>query len=136
MEFHATISNWAYKFMLHTNHARCGTWIYYMLSSFMQQKFMMPPTHNTRVNSFHLYGLYKLILSKKVVEKHYDPYKSNKKRAHPLITMELGGIPRNSIVNFVNMGREIINRHLCISSRIFCPTVSMSLKCTKCVKYK
>jgi hypothetical protein len=44
-------------------------------SSFMQQKFMMPPTHNTRVNSFHLYGLYKLILSKKVVEKHYDPYK-------------------------------------------------------------
>lgn len=94
----------------------------------MQQKFMMPPTHNTRVNSFHLYGLYKLILSKKVVEKHYDPYKSNNKGAHPLIMMELGGIPRNSIVNFVNMGSETINRHLCISSRIFglqfpCPEV-------------
>jgi hypothetical protein len=66
-------------------------WIYYTLSSFMQQKFMMPPTNNTRVNSFHLYRLYKLILSKKVVEKHYDPYKSNNKGAHPLIMMELGG---------------------------------------------
>jgi hypothetical protein len=31
----------------------------------------------------------------------------------------LGGIPRNSIANFVNMGSETINRHLRISSRIF-----------------
>lgn len=31
----------------------------------------------------------------------------------------LGGIPRNSIANFVNMGSETINCHLRISSRIF-----------------
>jgi hypothetical protein len=52
---------------------------------------MMPPTHNTRVNSFHLYGLYKLILSKKVVEKHYDPYKSNKKKSTPIDHDGTGG---------------------------------------------
>jgi hypothetical protein len=70
----------------------------------MQQKFMMPPTHNTRVNSFHLYGLYELILSEKVVEKHYDPYKSNNKGAHPLIMMELGGFSQKQYCKLCEHG--------------------------------